>query len=47
MYMCVEDGGRVSVSAAFVTGRTNPEDQSQVITEDTFRIKTCKLCLNE
>ncbi|XP_018535155.2 LOW QUALITY PROTEIN: putative ferric-chelate reductase 1 [Lates calcarifer] len=29
VYMCVEDGGRVSVSAAFVTGRTNPEDQSQ------------------
>ncbi|KAM6919934.1 putative ferric-chelate reductase 1 [Lycodopsis pacificus] len=30
VYMCVKDGDRVSVSAAFVSGRTQPEDQSQV-----------------
>ncbi|XP_044074561.1 putative ferric-chelate reductase 1 isoform X2 [Siniperca chuatsi] len=29
VYMCVKDGDRVSVSAAFVSGRTHPEDQSQ------------------
>ncbi|XP_071384389.1 putative ferric-chelate reductase 1 [Centroberyx affinis] len=29
MYMCVKDGDGVSVSAAFVSGRTHPEDQSQ------------------
>ncbi|KAM4728032.1 putative ferric-chelate reductase 1 [Anableps anableps] len=29
VYMCVNDGDRVSVSAAFVSGRTHPEDQSQ------------------
>ncbi|XP_070701310.1 putative ferric-chelate reductase 1 isoform X2 [Pempheris klunzingeri] len=29
VYMCVKDGDRVSVSAAFVSGRTQPEDQSQ------------------
>ncbi|XP_028283839.1 putative ferric-chelate reductase 1 [Parambassis ranga] len=28
-YMCVQDGDRVSVSAAFISGRTQPEDQSQ------------------
>lgn len=30
VYMCVKDGDRISVSAAFVSGRTHPEDQSQV-----------------
>ncbi|XP_062259516.1 putative ferric-chelate reductase 1 isoform X1 [Platichthys flesus] len=29
LYMCVKDGDRVSVSAAFVSGRTHPEDQTQ------------------
>uniref|UniRef100_A0A671UBV9 Ferric-chelate reductase 1a n=1 Tax=Sparus aurata TaxID=8175 RepID=A0A671UBV9_SPAAU len=29
VYMCVKDGARVSVSAAFVSGRTHPEDESQ------------------
>ncbi|XP_071348486.1 putative ferric-chelate reductase 1 [Trachinotus anak] len=29
VYMCLEDGDRVSVSAAFVSGRTHPEDQTQ------------------
>ncbi|KAK5859411.1 hypothetical protein PBY51_020966 [Eleginops maclovinus] len=29
VYMCVTDGIRVSVSAAFVSGRSHPEDQSQ------------------
>uniref|UniRef100_UPI003AAEC462 putative ferric-chelate reductase 1 n=1 Tax=Centroberyx gerrardi TaxID=166262 RepID=UPI003AAEC462 len=29
MYMCVKDRDGVSVSAAFVSGRTHPEDQSQ------------------
>ncbi|XP_070775640.1 putative ferric-chelate reductase 1 [Enoplosus armatus] len=29
VYMCVKDGDVVSVSAAFVSGRTHPEDQSQ------------------
>ncbi|KAM4623659.1 putative ferric-chelate reductase 1 [Polymixia lowei] len=29
VYMCVKDGDTVSVNAAFVTGRTDPEDQSQ------------------
>ncbi|XP_073346816.1 putative ferric-chelate reductase 1 isoform X3 [Pagrus major] len=29
VYMCVKDGDRVSVSAAFVSGRTHPEDESQ------------------
>ncbi|XP_045908855.1 putative ferric-chelate reductase 1 isoform X2 [Micropterus dolomieu] len=29
VYMCVKDGDKVSVSAAFVSGRTHPEDQSQ------------------
>ncbi|XP_076601131.1 putative ferric-chelate reductase 1 [Chaetodon auriga] len=28
-YMCVKDGDRVSVSAAFFSGRTHPEDESQ------------------
>ncbi|KAM3865653.1 putative ferric-chelate reductase 1 [Diretmus argenteus] len=31
VYMCVKDGDRVSVSAAFVSGRTHPEDQSQSV----------------
>nr|XP_020444053.1 ferric-chelate reductase 1 [Monopterus albus]XP_020444054.1 ferric-chelate reductase 1 [Monopterus albus]XP_020444055.1 ferric-chelate reductase 1 [Monopterus albus]XP_020444056.1 ferric-chelate reductase 1 [Monopterus albus]XP_020444057.1 ferric-chelate reductase 1 [Monopterus albus] len=30
VYMCIKSGDKVSVSAAFVSGRTNPEDQSQV-----------------
>ncbi|XP_068456856.1 putative ferric-chelate reductase 1 [Clinocottus analis] len=30
VYMCIKDGDRVSVSAAFVSGRTHPEDQSQL-----------------
>uniref|UniRef100_A0A3Q1HH92 Ferric-chelate reductase 1a n=1 Tax=Anabas testudineus TaxID=64144 RepID=A0A3Q1HH92_ANATE len=29
VYMCVKDGNRVSVSAAFLSGRTSPEDQTQ------------------
>uniref|UniRef100_A0A3Q3GSV8 Ferric chelate reductase 1 n=1 Tax=Labrus bergylta TaxID=56723 RepID=A0A3Q3GSV8_9LABR len=29
VYMCVKEGDRVSVSAAFVLGRTHPEDESQ------------------
>ncbi|XP_051267523.1 putative ferric-chelate reductase 1 isoform X2 [Dicentrarchus labrax] len=29
VYMCVKEGHRVSVRAAFVSGRTHPEDQSQ------------------
>ncbi|XP_069367693.1 putative ferric-chelate reductase 1 [Paralichthys olivaceus] len=29
VYMCVKDGDRVSVSAAFFSGRTHPEDQTQ------------------
>ncbi|KAM9349345.1 putative ferric-chelate reductase 1 [Symphorus nematophorus] len=29
VYMCVKDGNRVSVSAAYVSGRTHPEDQTQ------------------
>ncbi|XP_029309279.1 putative ferric-chelate reductase 1 [Cottoperca gobio] len=29
VYMCVKDGDRVSVSAAFISGRSHPEDQSQ------------------
>ncbi|XP_036939226.1 putative ferric-chelate reductase 1 isoform X1 [Acanthopagrus latus] len=29
VYMCVKDGARVSVSAAFVSGQTHPEDESQ------------------
>uniref|UniRef100_A0A3B4X6P2 Putative ferric-chelate reductase 1 n=1 Tax=Seriola lalandi dorsalis TaxID=1841481 RepID=A0A3B4X6P2_SERLL len=29
VYMCVKDGDRVSVSAAFVSGRTHPDDQTQ------------------
>uniref|UniRef100_UPI0037E8D1C0 putative ferric-chelate reductase 1 n=1 Tax=Semicossyphus pulcher TaxID=241346 RepID=UPI0037E8D1C0 len=29
LYMCVKEGNRVSVSAAFVSGRTHPEDESQ------------------
>lgn len=29
VYMCVQDGDSVSVSAAFVSGRTHPEDQTQ------------------
>ncbi|XP_056149823.1 putative ferric-chelate reductase 1 [Lampris incognitus] len=29
VYMCVMDEDRISVSAAYVTGRTHPEDQSQ------------------
>ncbi|XP_040911598.1 putative ferric-chelate reductase 1 [Toxotes jaculatrix] len=29
VYMCVKDGDRVSVSTAFISGRTHPEDQSQ------------------
>ena len=36
--MCVKDGARVSVSAAFVSGRTHPEDESQV---------TNFLCMNQ
>lgn len=30
VYLCIKDGDSVSVSAAFVSGRTYPEDQSQV-----------------
>ncbi|XP_056912613.1 putative ferric-chelate reductase 1 [Takifugu flavidus] len=29
VYLCIKDGDSVSVSAAFVSGRTYPEDQSQ------------------
>ncbi|XP_022617451.1 putative ferric-chelate reductase 1 [Seriola dumerili] len=29
VYMCVKDGDRVSVSAAFVSGRTHPDDETQ------------------
>ncbi|KAM7401390.1 hypothetical protein PAMA_005536 [Pampus argenteus] len=29
VYSCVKDGNRVSVNAAFVSGRTHPEDESQ------------------
>ncbi|XP_053186604.1 putative ferric-chelate reductase 1 [Scomber japonicus] len=29
VYLCVKDGNRVSVTAAFVSGRTHPEDESQ------------------
>ncbi|XP_044224293.1 putative ferric-chelate reductase 1 [Thunnus albacares] len=29
VYMCVKDGNRVSVTAAFISGRTHPEDESQ------------------
>uniref|UniRef100_A0A8C9XB61 Ferric-chelate reductase 1a n=1 Tax=Sander lucioperca TaxID=283035 RepID=A0A8C9XB61_SANLU len=31
VYMCVKDGDRVLVSAAFVSGRTHPEDQSESV----------------
>lgn len=37
--MCVKDGDKVSVSAAFVSGRTHPEDQSQVNNLNTFSQK--------
>lgn len=30
VYMCVQDGDRVSVSAASFRGRTHPENQTQV-----------------
>lgn len=30
VYLCVKDGSSVSVSAASLSGRTHPEDQSQV-----------------
>uniref|UniRef100_A0A3B4TFR5 Putative ferric-chelate reductase 1 n=1 Tax=Seriola dumerili TaxID=41447 RepID=A0A3B4TFR5_SERDU len=30
VYMCVKDGDRVSVSAAFVSGRTHPDDETQL-----------------
>lgn len=30
VYLCVKDDNSVSVSAASVSGRTHPEDQSQV-----------------
>lgn len=30
VYLCIKDGDSVSVSAAFVSGRTYPEEQSQV-----------------
>ncbi|XP_078028999.1 putative ferric-chelate reductase 1 isoform X1 [Epinephelus lanceolatus] len=29
VYMCINDGGGISVSAALVSGRTHPEDESQ------------------
>uniref|UniRef100_A0A3Q3XRL5 Cytochrome b561 domain-containing protein n=1 Tax=Mola mola TaxID=94237 RepID=A0A3Q3XRL5_MOLML len=47
VYLCVKDGSKVSVSAAFVNGRTHPKDQSQVIYSICYVIEVLRYDLDQ
>lgn len=46
VYMCVKDGDKVSVSAAFVRGRTHPDDPTEVTNENTLGTTTHFVWIN-